>query len=158
MHAQGISLPAQVFALIDISGGPDACHPISGRSNGKGYAQVMVDGRRYSAHRYVFRTLVGPIPPRFDIDHTCHNRDSTCRGGRNCPHRRCCNPRHLRAVPHGTNVNAIRGRLLVCRRGHPWNAENTRVRADGYRWCAACDRERHQSSRTAFQLPLHASH
>lgn len=138
-------LAATVAAKINTSSGPDACHPISGRSNGKGYVQVMVAGKRWSAHRYVYERVVGTIPLKWEVDHLCHNVDPTCDGVANqCEHRRCCNPRHLEAKPHRANVLDGKGLAAqylastTCSHGHPRTAELTFVDARGARRCRLC--------------------
>jgi len=87
----------RVESLIDRSGGPDACHPWLGKPCRKGYGHVLVDGAHRAAHVAVWEFENGPKPPGTDIDHECHNRavqEGSCRPGK-CPHRLCCNLRHL---------------------------------------------------------------
>lgn len=106
---------------------------------GNGYAYVTVEKRRVGAHRLAYELFVGPIPVGAVIDHQCHNLDLSCPGGDTCPHRRCVNPAHLRAVDTKTNVLAGRGpvaenaRKETCPRGHPY------VTTDGgRRHCPIC--------------------
>lgn len=65
-----------------------------GSLNNNGYGHFVRGGhkgqKKHYAHRYVYATLVGPIPPGHDVHHKCYNRA-------------CCNPDHLMAVDHATN-------------------------------------------------------
>jgi len=66
---------------IDASG----CWLWTGRVVGAGYGQEQVRGQCISVHRFVFETLVGPIPDGHHVHHTCEVR-------------LCCNPDHLEAL------------------------------------------------------------
>src|ERR1700719_1246197 len=63
-----------------------------------GYGHFSVRPRHYKAYRWFYEMVNGPIAPGLTLDHVCHNRDSSCKGGRTCAHRRCVNPDHLEAV------------------------------------------------------------
>lgn len=84
------------------------CWVWEGTITPKGYGQLWVSTRTSLAHRFAYELLVGPIPEGLTIDHLCHN-DSGCRGGNDCPHRRCVNPAHLEAVPAGVNAQGRNG-------------------------------------------------
>lgn len=100
------------------------------------------------AHRYAYELAIGPIPPGLVVDHTCHGRDKTCRGGRTCRHRRCVNPAHLEAVTNEENLRRGAGYALLngmrtsCINGHPYTLENTYEAPDGGVRCRTCARER----------------
>jgi hypothetical protein len=111
-----------------------------------GYGQFKdkAKGSRHTvAHRWSYEFFVGPIPEGMTIDHTCHNVDPACQGGRTCLHRRCVNPAHLEAVTE--RVNLLRGkspwadnaRKTHCPQGHPYDEENTIPLAPGRR-CRIC--------------------
>lgn len=88
--------------------GPDECWPWTASITPNGYGQFF-DGRLVPSHRVALEMATGQVvSDLFDVDHVCHNRDLSCGGGTTCLHRRCCNPAHLEAVSHKTNVN--RGR------------------------------------------------
>jgi len=139
------------WAQVDTSGGPDACHSWTGGcSNGYGYVKRDSVGLR--AHRVAFTLSRGEIPAGLEIDHTCHDPKS-CRGGKTCPHRACCNIEHLKPKTHRDNCAADRTILAIlnrerqlandaCVNGHPWNEANTHITKQGYRHCRACNREK----------------
>lgn len=132
----------EVFeARLDKSGGLDACHPWTGAIDSlDGYGQLnwkAVGGRR-RAHVVAWELANGREVPRdpetgrkLDVDHLCHNRDTTCAGGKTCLHRRCCNPRHLEVKTTGLNKDSAdhpRKRGIFreeCRYGHEFTDENT---------------------------------
>lgn len=57
------------------------------RANGYGSFAVNAGGRwtQTTAHRYAYRSLVGPIPDGYEVDHLCKTRA-------------CVNPAHLEAI------------------------------------------------------------
>lgn len=148
------TLAPHVAARIDTSGGPDACHPCIGWTNERGYAEVIVNRKKWKAHRYVYFSLVGAVPVGWDIDHDCHNR-SECDLRDACPHRRCCNLSHLVARPHseharlGRTFAARELAALTCKRGHPWTEETTRIEGTK-RQCRLCDRIRQRRRTSRF--------
>jgi hypothetical protein len=89
-----------------------------------------------------------PVPDGLELDHLCHTNDSSCPGGRTCPHRPCVNPFHLDAVPPSVNTlrgngpSALNSRKTHCKNGHEFTPQNTRITRKGHRWCRACDRAR----------------
>lgn len=81
----------------------DQCWPWTGGTYTIGYGEFNIDGISVYAHRYSYELNIGPIPDGLTIDHTCHNMDYSCPGGK-CAHRLCVNPAHLEAVTTGENV------------------------------------------------------
>jgi hypothetical protein len=63
----------------------------------RGYGRIWADGRRHTAHRYVYEHFHGPIPEGLELDHLCRNK-------------LCVNPDHLEPVTHIENVR--RGALM----------------------------------------------
>lgn len=116
-----------------------------GNSDGYGMFQPGPGQQRQMTHRWAYEAYVGPIPDGMQVDHKCHTDDSACPGGRDCPHRRCCNPAHLEAVTASENTKRQRhaGRLRTeCPQGHPYSGANLILGKDGKRRCRECDRQR----------------
>jgi hypothetical protein len=96
-----------------------------------GYARIRRGTADY-AHRYYYKTYVGPIPDGMELDHLCRVRH-------------CVNPRHLEPVT--PKVNTLRGlspaaqfaRATHCVNGHPFDEANTYVNAR-QRVCRTCAR------------------
>jgi hypothetical protein len=102
------------------------------------------------AHRYAYEIEIGEIPEGLVIDHLCHNPHE-CPPSSDCPHRKCVNPSHLKAVPNADNVR--RGGTgwkfgtqqlakTHCPQGHPYDEANTGRDRLGRRSCRTCSRAR----------------
>lgn len=88
------------------------------------------------AHRVAFVLEYGDCPTDLVIDHLCRNRG-------------CCNPAHMEAVTHETNISrgvSRSSKVTACPKGHPYTFENTRLdtNRDGVtrRACRECQRIR----------------
>ena len=128
------------------------CWLWAGAVNNKGYGQIGVDGKTRSTHRVAYEVAHGPIPEGTQIDHTCHNADTTCPGGTSCVHRRCINPAHLEAVTQGENER--RASRDKCPNGHDYTPENTAQRRDnGRRICLTCQRATAQRRNVGYGKP-----
>ncbi|WP_033356238.1 HNH endonuclease signature motif containing protein, partial [Kitasatospora aureofaciens] len=94
------------------------------------YGQFNLHGRTYSAHRYAYTQLVGPIPDGLVIDHLCRNPS-------------CVNPAHLEPVTHAENMRRSEPAMRThCIHGHEFTEANTYYRTpncDGVRQCRACN-------------------
>lgn len=137
------------MSRIDVRGKTE-CWPWRGTLTSTGYGVLQPNGstRKLRAHRLVYELFVGPIPDGYDIDHVCHNRDDSCDGGDNCPHRRCCNPTHLEPATRGENVRRgvrVRRSAKACIHGHPRIPANVWVRPDGRMDCAVCARAKNNA-------------
>ena len=65
-----------------------------------GYGHFGTQQVLWTAHRYAWTRLVGPIPEGFDIDHLCRNRA-------------CVNPDHLEPVTRAVNLRRGEGAKLT---------------------------------------------
>lgn len=124
----------------------DGCWLWTGEGNKDGYGMFRPGpGQpRYMTHRWSYEAHHGEIPEGMQIDHTCHTYDTECPGGRDCKHRRCCNPSHLEPVT--ASENTIRQRHYArgkteCPKGHPYDGPNLMIGSDGKRRCRACRNE-----------------
>jgi hypothetical protein len=119
-------------AKVDRSGGPDTCWPwtASGRPTGYGTFWLGYERRYVSAHVAAYIFAVGPVPEGHDVDHQCHDPQQ-CRLVNDCPHRRCCNPAHLKAMTRAENnarsggMSAVNAAKERCPAGHLYSLENT---------------------------------
>lgn len=126
--------------------GPDECWPWTAGCTKQGYGGFHpTKGTTVLAHRYAYELEVGPIPAAMVGDHLCHN-DTECAGGYGCPHRKCCNPRHIGVKTIAQNVAASHlsnGHKTHCPRGHEYTPENTRIQVKvtgRSRKCRRCER------------------
>lgn len=106
--------------------------------NADGYGRFTV--RQYPhtwqlpSHRVSWKLLRGDIPEGLVLDHICRVH-------------LCVNPEHLRVVTDHENLlagiapAAINARKTHCKRGHPFDEENTRRDAKG-RHCRTCEATR----------------
>ena len=143
--------------------GPDDCWPWR-RGLTDGYGYVRINSRAHRAHRIAWAYVNGPIPDTLELDHTCHN-PQVCQLGSSCPHRRCCNPAHLRPVTGAENSGSDRSaRDLItgtqqrakthCPAGHEYTPENTHLDRRGWRNCKACRRLSQAAGRQRRAGPL----
>lgn len=107
----------------------DACWWWTGSKTGEGYGQLKLGKTTRVAHRVVYELLVNAVPDGLELDHLCRNRA-------------CVNPAHLEPVSHSVNVQRAEKPKSAshCKRGHPFDHENTINRADGRRMCRTCRR------------------
>jgi len=127
---------ARFWAKVDRRGERE-CWLWLAKDNGR-YGYYSVGRRQVGAHRVAYELMVGPIPPGFVVHHVCRTT-------------RCVNPQHLRADTQSANVlrdqspparNAVK---VSCVNGHRFTPENTRIRANGWRDCLACERDRNRA-------------
>lgn len=125
--------------------GPGGCWIWTGERKPAGYGVFSRNryGKKF-AHRHSYELLVGPIPEGLEVDHLCRVTS-------------CVNPDHLEPVTPAENRRRAavlrkgetrnfygrqpRALMPACRRGHPFDEENTAYYPDGKRRCRACHRE-----------------
>lgn len=119
-------LPPRIAEKIEIR---DRHWMWTGWANDAGYPYVTFEGRDQPAYRVVFELLIGPIPEGLELDHLCVTP-------------MCVWPFHMEPVTHAENQRRIAARFTSCRRfGHDWSIPtNVRIRPNGRRYCAECDR------------------
>ncbi len=132
----------------------ESCWTWLGNRNNQNYGQVRINKKLLLAHRVAYELFKGQIPVGLILDHTCHNRDEFCLGGKNCLHRLCVNPEHLEAVTYSTNAKRgnTGGNLVqvnrakeTCPAGHSYDEVNTYHRPNSDdRGCRTCRREAHK--------------
>ena len=97
-----------------------------------GYGVIRIATKTRAVHRIAYQLAYGSIEDGMDIHHTCRNRA-------------CINPDHLEALTRQAH-NHKTHRLDACRRGHPYNEENTYWTPNGARQCKACRKMRDRKS------------
>ncbi|MGW5427907.1 HNH endonuclease signature motif containing protein [Streptomyces sp. NPDC004059] len=91
------------------------------------------------AHRVSYQLAYGTVPDGLVTDHLCRVRH-------------CVAPEHLEVVTNAENVRRGNAGLLErtrthCPAGHPYDDANTRIRANGWRDCRACEAAREDRRR-----------
>lgn len=89
-------LPTEFWA--NVKAHRTGCWRWIGNVEKSGYARF----RNVPIHRLTYSKIMA-IPEGYVVDHLCHD-PKKCKLGRQCPHRRCCNPEHLEAVTNEENV------------------------------------------------------
>lgn len=143
-----ISFEERFWSKVEI-GRDDGCWVWVGSHNLKGYGYITIQidrkGVNRLAHRVAYEALVGPIPEGLQIDHLCRAHA-------------CINPSHLEPVTQrenlmrGVGITAQNARKNHCKRGHPFDEENTMILPSGERACRECKRESWRRWRAA-QVP-----
>lgn len=126
---------------------PDGCWLWTALINPRtGYAQFHPNRTPVLAHRWAYEVIRGdPIPVDMEIDHLCRVRH-------------CVNPDHMELVTHrenqwrGNGPTGINHRKTHCKRGHPFDDENTYYHElSGQRSCRACHAMRERRRRRERQ-------
>lgn len=99
---------AFLWANID-KRGMDECWPWKRKLQPGGHGQLRWMSGKIGAHVAVYEVTYGEVPEdpgrpgrKLDVDHLCHD-PAVCSLKTKCPHRACCNPAHLQAVPGAVN-------------------------------------------------------
>lgn len=119
-----------------IDGDEGACWIWTGSRKPAGYGQMMNQGKCLYVHRVVYELLVGPIPPKMQLDHLCRVRE-------------CCNPDHLEVVTNAENGQRGKALITHCPQGHPYEGDNLYITPAGHRQCHTC--KRHQNRLTVIK-------
>ena len=84
----------------------------TGKPNDDGYGQLTFQGHHWAVHRFIWATIVGPIPKGLVLDHLCRVR-------------LCCRVEHLELVTQKENVARSQpyrpkkyAKRDACRQGH----------------------------------------
>lgn len=99
-----MTLEERFWSKVDRSGGPNACWPWTGASDGRGYGRIRVNRespRRFERpHRIAFRFAYGDPHEGHHIHHLCRNR-------------LCVNARHLIALAPDEHMDTHAGQLAL---------------------------------------------
>lgn len=91
-----------------------------------GYGNFRVNGKAKKAHRFLWEFIHGPVQKGLELDHLCRNPI-------------CVNPLHLEPVTHKENMRrGYYGMRTHCKKGHPYDADNTYICKRGKRSCKMC--------------------
>ena len=92
------NLKIDVFRVIDMTGGNDACWPFTGKTNDKNRPWFTCEGKKFLAYRLVYELVhgEGSLEGMF-ARHKCDNEI-------------CCNPRHIIKGTHQDNMNDMKER------------------------------------------------
>ena len=113
-----------------------------------GYGCIMIGGKSMRAHRVVWMQTFGHTD--LYIMHSCDTPS-------------CINIEHLSAGTQQDNMDdkVSKGRYwsknmgkTECKRGHPFDEVNTKIRSNGYRRCLKCSKEESRKYRTRQKVSL----
>ena len=102
------------------------------------FSHSSMSGRDMNSHRYSFMFFRGIPPEGYHIHHICKNKA-------------CVNPDHLQSVSvkdHPDEPYSINRNKKFCKKGHPYDVENTYFDNRGSRNCKICHRNK---SRKAYR-------
>lgn len=128
--------------------GPGGCWIWTASTDQKGYGRITRNNRKHSAHRYMYKLLVGPIPDGLELDHLCRVTS-------------CVNPAHLEPVTtrenlrRSTAASTLNALKTHCPAGHEYTPENTYCPPSRPTWrsCRTCIRAKGRGRRKAAPTP-----
>lgn len=121
---------------------------------GNRYGVITKNGITQTAHRYIYRLLVGEIPKDLQLDHLCEVK-------------KCVNPSHLEPVTRLENMRRYKAKIgNQCKKGHEITGDNIRLyiyKGKEQRRCRQCANEyRRNKDRIIAKLrgarPYHYKH
>ena len=117
--------------------GEDGCWRYAGARNSDGYARfrLKVDGK------WTMR-LVHQVAYEWHTGNAAPARGAPDQLSITCNTRACTNPAHIKRVPALMNLSRGNGSRTECKRGHPFDDDNTYITKAGVRQCRACRRLR----------------
>ncbi len=127
---------AHLLTKIDKGDGL-GCWLWTDHTTSRGYGKFTFRRKTFSAHRFIYSEMVGPIPDGMVIDHVV---------ARGCTSTRCVRPDHLEPVTQQENFarGRSRGAALsatgICSRGHDSAVTGIYTDPRGRRQCAECTR------------------
>lgn len=125
--------PAIERFLLKINVVESGCWEWTASTDTSGYAQLKLNLKSRSAHRFIYEYYHGEIDPKLTIDHLCRNR-------------KCVNINHLEQVTNKENIlrgisfTAVNSRKTHCMHGHEFTEENTWYAENGGRDCRTCNK------------------
>lgn len=122
-----VELPARALALIEHDPLYGCWLWRSDKLDRHGYGTYWTTGVARQAHRFVYETLVGPVPEGLVLDH-------------NCRRRACCRPAHLEPISGAENDRRrswrYRSRMKACKNGH--SLATAILTPEGGKCCRVC--------------------
>ena len=89
--------PHDIWKMIDMSGGPEACWPFTGALNSEGRPYFTINGRKVLAYRETYEQYTGDKLGDRLLRHKCDNQI-------------CCNPKHGEPGDHQQNMDDMKER------------------------------------------------